>query len=98
MQVLYVSPMEYGANSSIEAMSHSLDHTLGQPGIELRVGYADFRVEGWQHRTEEFMRERVAAGLNALVLYTIEPAEHAATLPDARERRAHCIRPAGPPG
>ncbi len=91
MQVLYVSPMEYGANSSVDAMSHSLDHTLEQAGIELRVGYADFRVKGWLHRTEEFMREGVAAGANAIVLYTIDPAQPAAAVAHAREHGVSVI-------
>src|SRR5258708_32433765 len=69
--------MEYGDNSSLDAMSHSIDYTLSQAGIELRVAYADFRAEGWLPRTEDLIRECVTPDVSAIVLYVIDPSEPA---------------------
>ncbi len=89
VQVLYISPMEYGDNSSLDAMSHSIDYTLSQAGIELRVAYADFRAEGWLPRTEDLIRECVTADVSAIVLYVIDPSEPADAVAYAR---AHGVR------
>ena len=86
MHVLYVCPMEYGANTTIDALSHSLDHTLTQAGIELHVVYADFRTDGWLSRTEEFIRAGLVAGIDGIVLYSIDPLEPAAAVAQARQR------------
>lgn len=91
MRVLYISPMVYGDNSSLDAMSHSIDHALGQAGIGLRVAYADFRADGWLHRTEELIREGITASVNAIVLYSIDPAEPARAVAYAREQGVRVI-------
>ena len=84
MRILYICPMDYGENASIDAMSHSIDHTLDQAGIELHIGYADFRRSTWLPRTEQLIQEGVAAGVDAIVIYSIDPAEPAASVAHAR--------------
>ncbi len=42
MRVLYVSPMEYGANVAVDAVGQGLQSRLAEDGIELRVICADF--------------------------------------------------------
>jgi ABC-type sugar transport system substrate-binding protein len=86
MHVLYVCPMDYGANATIDALSHSLDHTLTQAGVELHVVYADFRLDGWLARTEAFIRAGLAAGIDGIVLYSIDPHEPAAAVAHSRRR------------
>jgi ABC-type sugar transport system substrate-binding protein len=84
MSVLYISPLDYGSNASIDAMAHSLEHTLTQAGIEFAVAYADFRKDKWRSRTEKLIHEAVAAEIEAIVLYTLDPDEPAAAVAQAR--------------
>ena len=46
MRALYVSPMVYGANQAVDAISHGLEAELDAHGIEMRVAYADFDDTG----------------------------------------------------
>ncbi|MFF7635920.1 sugar ABC transporter substrate-binding protein [Kitasatospora sp. NPDC008050] len=85
MPVLYVSPIRYGDNTSMDAMCHSLDHTLRQAGTELRVAYADFRDETWLEKTNEIIQQGIAANVDAIVFYVIDPREPADAVADARE-------------
>jgi ABC-type sugar transport system substrate-binding protein len=86
VQALYVSPMNYGENVTVDALSHALDHTLGQARIELRVAYADFRADGWLRRTQDLIRAGVEAGVDAVLLYSIDPLEPEAAVTEARQR------------
>jgi ABC-type sugar transport system substrate-binding protein len=82
--------MDYGANAALDAFSHGLDHTLAAAGIDLQVAYADFRTDGWLAQTERLIRAGVAEGLDAIVLYTIDPCEPAQAVAEAR-RRGVCV-------
>ena len=84
MRVLYISPMKYGDNSCLDAISHSIDDTLARAGIGLEVAYADFRDEDWLPRTEQLLAEGVKDGVSAIILYTVDPAESAGAVADAR--------------
>jgi ABC-type sugar transport system substrate-binding protein len=82
--VLYISPLDYGSNASVDAMCHSLDTTLTQAGIELKVAYADFRTDGWVGRTEQLIDEAVADQISAILLYALDPDEPAGAVARAR--------------
>lgn len=84
MRVLYVSPMAYGSNTAVDTLSHALDNTLADAGIELRVAYADFREQGWLERTDELVREGADAGIDAIVLWLVDPTQPADAVAYAR--------------
>lgn len=86
MRVLYICPLKYGENPSIDAMTHAIDHTLAEAGLELRVGYADFRDDDWLQRTNTLIEEAVAAGVRAIVFYSIDVDEPAEAVAEARRQ------------
>lgn len=86
MRVLYVSPMAYGSNTAVDTFSHALNHILAEAGVELRVAYADFREAGWLERTDALVREGVGAGVDAIVLWLVDPTEPAEAVAYARSR------------
>jgi ABC-type sugar transport system substrate-binding protein len=86
LRVLYVSPMEYGDNPCLDAVSHAIDNILARAGISLRVAYADFRDEDWLLRTGQLIAEGVKDRVNAIMLYTIDPAQSAEAVADARRQ------------
>jgi ABC-type sugar transport system substrate-binding protein len=73
MRALYVSPMSYGANAAVDAISHGLAHTLHENGIELRVSYADFACDNWRRDADQAVRSAADAGYDAIVLWVIDP-------------------------
>jgi len=74
MAVLYVSPMPYGANAAVDATCHGLDNALAEAGVELRLLYADFADPGWPDLAAEAVDAGVAAGVEAIVLWIVDPA------------------------
>jgi ABC-type sugar transport system substrate-binding protein len=66
-------------------VSHAIDDALARAGVSLRVAYADFRQEDWLLRTEELVAEGVKDDVDAIILYTIDPAEPAQAVADARD-------------
>ena len=71
MRVLYVSPLEHGANPSVDAFGHGLDDRLTGHGIEMRVVAADFFGPGWPGTAEEAVLAGVEAEVDAIVPYVI---------------------------
>lgn len=84
MDALYISPMEYGENAAVDALSHAMDHTLRNAGVKLHVAYADFRKSDWLQRTRELIQAGVAADVQCILLYSIDPLEPAAEVAMAR--------------
>jgi ABC-type sugar transport system substrate-binding protein len=74
MAVLYVSPMPYGANAAVDATCHGLDNALAEAGVELRLLYADFADPGWPDLAAEAVDAGLAAGVEAIVLWIVDPA------------------------
>lgn len=83
--VLYLNPMAYGANPGVDAIGHGLDDALAAAGHELRVVYADFREAGWPEITRRAVAEGIAAGVDAMVLYVLDPGPLAEPAAAARE-------------
>jgi ABC-type sugar transport system substrate-binding protein len=73
MAVLYVSPMPYGANAAVDATCHGLDNALAEAGVELRLLYADFADPGWPDLAAEAVDAGLAAGVEAIVLWIVDP-------------------------
>ena len=84
MAVLYVSPMPYGANAAVDATCHGLDNALAEAGVELRLLYADFADPGWRDLAAEAVDAGIAAGVEAIVLWIVDPAVPAAAVGRAR--------------
>ena len=84
MAVLYVSPMPYGANAAVDATCHGLDNALGEAGVELRLLYADFADPDWPDLAAEAVDAGLAAGVEAIVLWIVDPAVPAAAAGRAR--------------
>ena len=84
MTVLYVNPMPYGANAAVDATAHGLDSALAEAGVELRLLYADFADPGWRDLATEAVDAGIAAGVQAIVLWIIDPAVPAAAVGRAR--------------
>ena len=84
MAVLYVSPMPYGANAAVDATCHGLDNALAEAGVELRLLYADFADPGWPDLAAEAVDAGLAAGVEAIVLWIVDPAVPAAAAGRAR--------------
>jgi ABC-type sugar transport system substrate-binding protein len=84
MAVLYVNPMPYGANAAVDATCDGLNNALAEAGTELRVLYADFADPGWRDLAAEAVDAGIAAGVEAIVLWIIDPAVPAAAAGRAR--------------
>jgi ABC-type sugar transport system substrate-binding protein len=84
--VLYVNPMDYGANPGVDAIAHGLHHRLSVAGLELRVVFADFARPDWVDVATRAIDGAVARSFAAVVAYVLDPLEPAA--PVARARAA----------
>lgn len=84
MQVLYINPMEYGANPGVDAIAHGLDHRLAAAGVELRVIIADFGRPDWRQLQDAAIEQGISAGVDAIVVYILDPAQPAAAVAQAR--------------
>ena len=73
MRALYVSPMVYGANQAVDAISHGLEAELDAHGIEMRVAYADFDEPDWKEQADRAVRAGADAGYEAIVVWVIDP-------------------------
>jgi ABC-type sugar transport system substrate-binding protein len=91
MAVLYVSPMPYGANAAVDATCHGLDNALAEAGVELRLLYADFADPGWRDLAATAVDEGIAAGVEAIVLWIVDPAVPAAAVGRARAAGIHVV-------
>ena len=73
MRALYVSPMVYGANQAVDAISHGLEAELDAHGIDMRVAYADFDEPDWKQQADRAVRAGADAGYEAIVVWVIDP-------------------------
>ena len=73
-QVLYVSPMNYGANEAVDSIAHAIDHRLSEAGIELHVGFADFREADVARLVDEVVSKGISAGVAGIALWCLDPA------------------------
>lgn len=85
MRALYVNVMEYGAHPGLDALAHGLDHRLAKAGIELRTLTVDVRREGWLEGQSQAIRTGIAARVDAIVVYVLDPSEPAAAVAQARD-------------
>src|SRR5260370_16083195 len=86
MRALYGSPMPYGANAAVDAVSHGLESRLAAHAIELRVSYADFADESWRSAADAAVRAGTDAGYDAIIIWVIDPAVPADAVGYARSR------------
>jgi ABC-type sugar transport system substrate-binding protein len=84
LTVLYVSPMPYGANAAVDAVCHGLDNALAAADVDLRLLYSDFADPGWRDLATEAVDAGIAAGVQAIVLWIIDPAVPSAAVGRAR--------------
>jgi ABC-type sugar transport system substrate-binding protein len=85
-RVLYVSPMPYGANAAVDAISHGLQARLAEDGVELRVAYADFAGPDWREGAGRAVAAGADAGFDAIVIWVLDPATPAEAVAYARGR------------
>jgi ABC-type sugar transport system substrate-binding protein len=85
VRTLYISPIPYGANTGIDAITQGLRHRLQQDGIEMRVLIADFREPDCDGLTSAAIHAGVDAGVDAVIIYALTPTRSADTVPAVRE-------------
>jgi ABC-type sugar transport system substrate-binding protein len=73
-RVLYVSPMNDGANPAVDSVAHALDYRLSEAGIQLYVAYADFREEDVAQLLDEAVSRGIAAGVDGIAVWCLDPA------------------------
>jgi ABC-type sugar transport system substrate-binding protein len=76
--------MVYGANSGVDAMAHGLESRLAEHGIDLRVVCAEFRDPAWPGSAADAVRAGVAARVDAIVVWVIDPDQPAEAVAQAR--------------
>jgi len=86
VRALYVSPIPYGANAAVDAISHGLDSRLAERGIELRVRYADFADPRWREQADLAVRAGADAGFDVIVIWVTDPVIPAGAVGYARAR------------
>jgi ABC-type sugar transport system substrate-binding protein len=86
MRVLYVNVLPYGAHPGIDALAHGLDHRLRQAGIELRTLTTDVRTADWVEQQSMAIERGIAARVDGIVVYVLDPAQPAQDVADARKR------------
>ncbi len=84
MRVLYINAMDYGANAGVDTIAHGLAHRLAQDGIEIRVIYTDFRQPDWREAQARAVRDGTKAGVDAIVVYVLDPDHPADAVAEAR--------------
>lgn len=83
MRALYINVMEYGAHPGLDALAHGLDHGLGRSGIELRTLTVDVRQPGWVAGQTQAIERGVRAGVDAIIVYVLDPLQPAAAVTKA---------------
>ena len=91
MRALYVSPMVYGANQAVDAISHGLEAELDAHGIEMRVAYADFDEPDWKEQADRAVRAGADAGYDAIVVWVIDPDVPADAVAYARSKGVRVV-------
>lgn len=83
-RVLYVNPLELDANPAIDAIAYGLQHALTPAGVELVVLFADFRKPAFGRRYREAIERGVEAGVDGIVIYTLNPEAFGDSVASAR--------------
>jgi ABC-type sugar transport system substrate-binding protein len=78
VRVLYVMPLPEGGNPAIDAIGHGVEAAVRAGGGEVRCLVTDFREPDLAARTAVAFEQGVAAGVDAIVMYALDPAEPAA--------------------
>jgi ABC-type sugar transport system substrate-binding protein len=73
MRVLYIDPLPLDGNPAIDAIAYGLQHALHAAGIELRVIFTDFRERGAVRQYEAAIEAGIAARVDAIAIYCIDP-------------------------
>jgi ABC-type sugar transport system substrate-binding protein len=84
LRVLYINPLALGGNPAIDAIAYGLQHALHAVGIELRVLFADFTEPHYRRQYEEAIEAGVAAGVDAIAIYVIDPSTFGGPVAQAR--------------
>jgi ABC-type sugar transport system substrate-binding protein len=86
MRVVYINVMEYGAHPGLDALAHGLDQALQQAGIELRTLTVDIRNADWRADQQRAIAQAVDAGVDAIIVYVLDPLQPAAAVAAAQKR------------
>jgi ABC-type sugar transport system substrate-binding protein len=84
LRALYVNPMEGEVNPAIDAIAYGLQHSLDQGGVDTRMLVADFRDPDCVAKTGDAIRAGVAAHVDAIAFYALDPAGPAEPVAEAR--------------
>jgi len=84
MRVLYVNPLPLDANPAIDAIAYGLQHALHTAGVQLRVVFADFRAPESRGQYQDAIAAGVAARVDAIVIYVIDPSAFGDAVAKAR--------------
>ncbi|SFL30691.1 sugar ABC transporter substrate-binding protein [Geodermatophilus ruber] len=84
MRVLYVNPLPEGGNPAIDALAYGLAAAVRQAGGETRVLTTDFRLPDIGKQTADAFDAAVAAGVDAIVMYALDPTQPAEAAARAR--------------
>ena len=85
-RVLYVNPIPLDGNPAIDALGYGLQHALHAADIEMPVLFGDFREPDHTQRCETAIDEGIAAGVDGIVIYALDPSAFGE--PVARARAA----------
>lgn len=84
MRALYVAPMAFGENPTVDAVAQGLHDRLAEHDIELRVVVAEFRSPKWPGSANDAFRDGIRAGVDAIVAWLVRPEEPAEGVAEAR--------------
>jgi ABC-type sugar transport system substrate-binding protein len=84
MRVLYVNPLPEGGNPAIDALAYGLDSAVRRAGGETRVLTTDFRLPDIGAQTAAAFDAGVEAGVDAIGMYALDPAQPADAAARAR--------------
>ena len=96
MRVLYVNPLPEGGNPAIDALAYGLDAAVRQAGGQTRILTTDFRLPDIGQQTADAFDAGIEAGVDAIVMYALDPAqpaEAAARVRAAGVRLISLVRP-----
>lgn len=84
MKVLYVNPLPEGGNPAIDAIAHGVEAAVRSGGGQLHCLETDFREPDLGERTAAAFDAGIEAGVDAIIMYALDPAEPAVAAARAR--------------
>ena len=84
-RVLYVNPIPLEGNPAIDALGYGLQHVLHAADVEMPVLFGDFREPDHTARCEAAINEGVAAGVEGIVIYALDPTAFGNAVAKARD-------------